>query len=56
MRWRGIEDVNGGPVPIPHSAVIPSTVIPAKAGIQYPRAYLFNRNALEYWVARLRGR
>ncbi len=49
MRWRGIEDVNG-------RLAAQQSVIPAKAGIQYPRAYLFNRNALEYWVARLRGR
>jgi hypothetical protein len=33
-----------------------SDVIPAKAGIQYCRALVIDTKALEYWVARLRGR
>ncbi|WP_207803185.1 hypothetical protein, partial [Rhodopseudomonas palustris] len=33
-----------------------SDVIPAQAGIQYCRALVIGTKALEYWVARLRGR
>jgi hypothetical protein len=33
-----------------------SDVIPAEAGIQYCRALVIDTKALEYWVARLRGR
>ncbi|QQM05018.1 hypothetical protein I8G32_03584 [Rhodopseudomonas palustris] len=33
-----------------------SHVIPAQAGIQYPRASMITTKALRYWFARLRGR
>jgi hypothetical protein len=33
-----------------------SGVIPAQAGIQYPREQVIGTEALEYWIARLRGR
>ncbi|NEX00028.1 hypothetical protein DY467_24935 [Rhodopseudomonas sp. BR0G17] len=31
-------------------------VIPAQAGIQYSRGLVIGTEALEYWIARLRGR
>jgi hypothetical protein len=33
-----------------------SGIIPAQAGIQYPSELVIGTEALEYWVARLRGR
>jgi hypothetical protein len=40
----------------PFWATLASDVIPAQAGIQYSRALAIGTEALEYWVARLRGR
>ncbi|RED42065.1 hypothetical protein BJ123_102237 [Rhodopseudomonas thermotolerans] len=41
------------PAPCPN---VSPHVIPAQAGIQYPRASMINTKALQYWFARLRGR